>query len=584
MQDAELTAAVHRLRTLGVEPADVEVKASVGKLPKTVPETLSAFANGQGGTVLLGIDESADFTAADGFDAAAIRDALAGACADKLTPPIRDEVEVLEFEGSAIVRIVVSEALPKDKPCHLTDRGAHQGSFIRSGDGDRKLTGYEVTQLLTNTIQQTHDREQVAEASREHLDDELCTELVKRATERTPRAFKGQNEDEVLTGLGVLTTAGGETRPTLAGLLTVGKYPQQFFPQLFISFVVFPGRDRASLGPSGERFYDNLSLDGPIPDQLDAAIDAMRKHMSRAAIIHGIGREDRYDYPIEALREVFANALLHRDYSPESRGTQIQIELFPDRLEVRSPGGLYGEVAAESLGTDEGGSTSRNATLAKLLSDMPVIGEKETIVENRGTGLVRVTAALRAVGMSPPEFDVSPGHLTVTMQRTALLSTQTMDRINRLGLAGLSDTHHLAIAMMINAGRTNVAMLKGWSVPGDEARAVLKDLIDRRIAEIKGGRRYASYHLVPGEPTMAAAIPSQTQSRQPGIDGQLDAVVQALGAGHALTSEIASQLGLSHTTVWRRLRTLMERGIVERVGTQSSSKQSYRLIARNEEV
>src|SRR5699024_4674225 len=110
------------------------------------------------------------------------------------------------------------------------------------------------------------------------------------------------------------------------------------------------------------------------------------------------------------------------------------------------------------------------------------------------------------------------GHVTVTMQRTALLSTQTMEKITRLGLAGLSDTHHLAIAMMINAGRTNVAMLKGWSVPGDEARAVLKDLVERRIAEIKGGRRYASYHLVPGEPALATATASQTPVRRPGVE------------------------------------------------------------------
>src|SRR5699024_868617 len=206
VQDAELTATVDRLRALGVEPVDVEVKSSVGKLPKSIPETLSAFANGQGGTILLGIDETAGFTTAEGFDAAAIRDALAGACADKLTPPIRDEVEVLEFEGSTVVRIVVSEALPKDKPCHLTDRGPHNGSFIRSGDGDRKLTGYEVSQLLTNTIQQTHDRDPVAEAGRDQLYDELCAGLGKRATKRTPRAFKGQNDDGVLTGLGVLTT------------------------------------------------------------------------------------------------------------------------------------------------------------------------------------------------------------------------------------------------------------------------------------------------------------------------------------------------------------------------------------------
>lgn len=69
----------------------VEAKSAVGKLLTTVPKTRNT-------------------------------------CADKLTPPIRDEVEALEFKAAAIVRIVVSEALPQDKPCHLSDRGLHKGN------------------------------------------------------------------------------------------------------------------------------------------------------------------------------------------------------------------------------------------------------------------------------------------------------------------------------------------------------------------------------------------------------------------------------------------------------------------------
>lgn len=101
------------------------------------------------------------------------------------------------------------------------------------------------------------------------------------------------------------------------------------------------------LGPEGERFLENVTVDGPIPVILQEVTAALRRNMSRAAIVRGLGREDRYDYPTEVIRELVTNALMHRDYSPESRGTQVQIELYPDRLVVKNEGGLSGGVTVD---------------------------------------------------------------------------------------------------------------------------------------------------------------------------------------------------------------------------------------------
>ncbi|MDR1077392.1 MAG: ATP-binding protein, partial [Propionibacteriaceae bacterium] len=97
-----LPAIVARLRSLRTDSHAVEAKASVGRLPKTMVETLSAFANGAGGTIILGLAEEQGFTPAAGFRAAPIREALAGACADKLQPPLRPAIEIVEFEGAAV--------------------------------------------------------------------------------------------------------------------------------------------------------------------------------------------------------------------------------------------------------------------------------------------------------------------------------------------------------------------------------------------------------------------------------------------------------------------------------------------------
>lgn len=305
--------------------------------------------------------------------------------------------------------------------------------------------------------------------------------------------------------------------------------------------------------------------------------------MSRAAIVRGLGREDRYDYPTEVIRELITNALMHRDYSPESRGTQVQIELYPDRLVVKSTGGLFGGVTVDQLGAARIESKSRNATLAKLLADVPLPDRpNETIAENRGSGLVTAVAALRKAGMSPPEFDAEPGRLMVTVPRTALLAPQTIEWIAGLGLPDLTDAQHLALAIMRSSGRVSVGMLRAWGVSDTDARRVVRDLVARGVAVRTGGKRYASYRLIEEVdqlplPGLEGAATTPDATEREGIEAELNVIVQAIQAGHTTSRGMADHLNMGYQTVLRRLRELEERGIVEPTRPKRSSKQSYRI-------
>lgn len=278
--------------------------------------------------------------------AAKIRDALADVCHQKMSTPIRDAIEVIDFECAQIVRLDIEEIDPVDKPCFTTDRGEYNGSFTRGGDGDRRLSRYEVTQLLSNRDQPTHDQEIVAEATIDDLDPRLVEQVLRHAADRSPRAFDGVEPITALKRLGAVQEFEEAPRPTLAGLLSLGIYPQQYFPQLLASVVVLPTTQMGELGPEGERFLEKVTVDGPLPVILHEVTAVLRRNMSRAAVVRGLGREDRYDYPTEVIRELITNALMHRDYSRESRGTQVQIELYPDRLVVKSTGGLFGPSSA----------------------------------------------------------------------------------------------------------------------------------------------------------------------------------------------------------------------------------------------
>jgi ATP-dependent DNA helicase RecG len=420
VEPGDLKRLVAELRSVGTDTKMVEVKSAVGKLPKSLPESLSAFSNGIGGTLILGLDERAGFRPAPGFDAVRTRDALARACADDIYPPVRSEIEILPFEGANVVVAEVPEISLLSKPAYVRGRGEYQGSFVRSGDGDRKLSDYEVGLLHANRGQPRDDREPVAEASVTDLDDEAVTTLLRRMGRRQPRAFRSVPDEVALQRLGVLVPEGPGTAklvPSLAGLLTLGVYPQQFFPQLNVTFVVFPSDQVGVVLEGGPRFIDNRSLNGPIPWMVSDTVDAIARNMRVAGTVRGVGREDAYEYPVEALREAIVNAIMHRDYSSPARGAQVQLEMYPGRLVVRNPGGLFGPVAEAELGT-EGVTSSRNPVLSALLQEVQLPDSDRVICENRGTGIPTMLEQLRRSGTASVKFSNAINHFTVTFTQT----------------------------------------------------------------------------------------------------------------------------------------------------------------------
>lgn len=148
MDEGKLEAIIQQLKASGTDSQFVEVKESVGKMPSSIAETISAFANGSGGVVLLGLSEKEGFEPAKGFDAHRIADALSQACSDKLIPPVRADIEIVEHAGANVVVAEIDEIPPRDKPCYVTTKGKYKGSFIRSFDGDRRLSSYEIDRLL----------------------------------------------------------------------------------------------------------------------------------------------------------------------------------------------------------------------------------------------------------------------------------------------------------------------------------------------------------------------------------------------------------------------------------------------------
>ena len=155
---------------------------------------------------------------------------------------------------------------------------------------------------------------------------------------------------------------------------------------------------------SSIRFLDAVNIDGPIPEMVVNSLIALSNNMKHGAIVEGALRQDILDYPLAAVREAVANALMHRDYSADACGTPVSIDLYPDRLEITNPGGLSGSLTVEELGS-RGATASRNPFLATILASVPytdIDGTTGHVVENRGSGYPIITGELEKALMGKP--------------------------------------------------------------------------------------------------------------------------------------------------------------------------------------
>lgn len=138
--------------------------------------------------------------------------------------------------------------------------------------------------------------------------------------------------------------------PTVCGIMLFGKYPQYLSPNLDIVAVVCATEKYSEENNLGERFIVNKRLDGTIPQMLETAIAFVQQNMAISTIVDETGhRKDVSEYPIKAIREIILNALIHRDYSIHTENEPIHIEMYPDRIEISNPGGLYGHLHLMTL-------------------------------------------------------------------------------------------------------------------------------------------------------------------------------------------------------------------------------------------
>ncbi len=566
MNEAELGEIVAELRSVGRDNSEIEAKRSTTKLPSSLRESLSSFANTRGGVIVLGLDESDGFRATGVTDPGKLSSDLADTSRSEMEPPLCPLITTHEFEGATLIVAEIPELPRERKPCYYRGGGLTNGCFVRVGDSDRKLTPYEVQLMLANRGQPRYDEEPVRGTTPDDLDQALVRALVDRLRVARPHAYEGLIDAEVLRRNKILVPFEGGEALSLAGLLTLGRLPQEHYPQLMLSFVHYPTPDGAETS-TGLRYLDSVVAEGAIPVLVQTAMNALRRNMKRRAVISGAGREDIWEYPEIVLREAIVNALVHRDLSPESRGTQVQVEMYPDRLVVRNPGGLFGPVTVDSLG-EAGVSSARNATLMRILRDVVLPEDNRPVCENIGSGIREMIRSLRAASMRPPTFRDKIATFSAVFPNHSLLNAEVVAWIRSLNESGLTDSQCVGLALMRDGeSLDNRSYRNATGVDSRIATFELQDLVQRGLVAQDGVKRWASYRLVP-----ATLSPTQSPLRA----DRREEILQALGDAELSRVEISTRTGLGDATVRRWLSVLRKQMLIEQIGPTRSPNVRYR--------
>ncbi len=358
--------------------------------PKIIAETLISFANTEGGTLVIGLNEIGAVSTKT-TDAEKLEHALREAEAHCNPTVVVGNWE----EHEADVGKVFSLRVPRSIELHaLTDGRV----LIRSGARNRPLGGQEILRLASAKNTGDFESEILPGLSRSNFSQAMIDEYLEKRAERTKRPFSGDLK-RLLEEIGATDNDG---KPTVTGALLFCEYPQQWLPQSSVVFAKFVGK--TPRGESGLAGYSRREeLTGSLPRLVENAWNLVWSEMAVSAVVKGLEREERYEYPQFAVREAIVNAICHRDY--RLKGRRIEIRMYSDRLEVISPGGLPGFITVENIKDEH---FSRNPRIVNGLFQWGYI-------EELGLGIDRMMEVMKQAGHKPPIFDARPYSFAVTL-------------------------------------------------------------------------------------------------------------------------------------------------------------------------
>lgn len=357
------------------ENVAVEFKALPVR-PEVVAREMVAFANGAGGTLLLGVADDGTPTGVD--DMERLEEWVMNIARTLVTPAIAVHCEFAQSADKQVCAVIVPKG--KDKPYQTGDK-----YLIRVGSTNRLATQSELMRLFQMSGVFHYDAIPVANAS---LND-LNMAALDRFFVSYGFEFSKESEEarrQLLINTDVLATTG---EPTVGGLLMFGINPTRYLPQAAIMFAHFKGTEIS------DELIDRQEIIGTLPQQVDTAVAVIKNNLLQPSVIEGTKRKDTVDLPPDkVLREMVVNACVHRNYA--ITGSRIRIFMYDDRIECISPGRLPNTVTVEKLRS--GVSYASNPVLLKFMDNLRYI-------DRLGRGFPMIFREMQQIGKAVEVYE-----------------------------------------------------------------------------------------------------------------------------------------------------------------------------------
>lgn len=467
-----ITTVGKRANSAEIEMEDYQRQRQAGQrqdlmaepVPEALAETLVAFANSDGGSVLIGVDERGQITGQIFADE--VEMALQ-ASVEMCRPPVEARWHQATTDDGLAFSIVVN----RSPELHSLADGR---VLVRTGTKNRPLSGDEIRQLAATKSTGDFEAEVAPGAQRDDLDDQVIEEFVGKWQERQRREWT-RSVDQLLGEIGALTEEG---RPTVAGVLLFASRPQVFLPQSGLTFVKFVGTEPR--GDDGHAGYGRREeITGPLPRIIRRVWQVVGEEMRTGAVVTELERKERTEYPVPAVREALINAVAHRDY--RLRGRRIEVRMFSDRMEITSPGGLPGFITVDNI-VDE--HFSRNPRIVSGLFQWGYI-------EELGLGVDLMIDEMVRAGHPPPSFKDSPYSFSVTL-------SNVLEREPQPDWAGrVTERQAKALNYVETRGRITNSEYRELcpGLSAETLRLDLAELVDRGLL-LKIGAKRGTYYIL----------------------------------------------------------------------------------------
>lgn len=460
------------------ETKNVEFKVELPKKSDKYMKSVIAFSNTSGGKIVFGIDDdSREIIGVDEKEVFQIMDSIANAVSDSCEPQIMLDITFQTIEEKCVVVVQIYPG--PSRPYFLKSVGKEKGTYIRVASTSRPADEVKIKELEMEGVNLSWDEltcvgYEVTNSAvgklcfdiQQHMRDSLSTDDDKRAVREVTR--------QQLLNWKVLKQSEGVILATNSFALLTSDY----FRFSKIQCALFKGIER-------DVFIDKKEYSGALYEQIEGAYQFVLRHINLSAKIEGIVRSESYELPTAAIREMIVNAICHRNYMDNSC---VQVAVYDDRVEVTSPGMLYGGLTLEEAMS--GRSKIRNRAIAEVFSRME-------IVESWGTGLCRIVNRAKEYDLPEPNFQEIGDTFRVSLYRKADEKLIEADKkpIEADKKPTEADRKQMVLNYVREKGSISNKEARGFlNLAESTTKRVLKQMVDAKILKVEGNNRTRRYY------------------------------------------------------------------------------------------